>query len=90
MTPRPAVSATTIVAAQGTTPFTRSASGLPTGMTINSATGVITVADSTKIDYETAPGHAYRVTALGPIRLYLRRSHLRDLVVHPADAVRPI
>ena len=33
------------------------------GFTINAATGVVTVADSTKIDYETAPGHAYSVTA---------------------------
>jgi hypothetical protein len=33
------------------------------GFTINSTTGVITVADSTKIDYETAAGHAYNVTA---------------------------
>ncbi|MBR0869709.1 cadherin repeat domain-containing protein [Bradyrhizobium tropiciagri] len=33
------------------------------GFTINSTTGVITVADSTKIDYETSPGHAYTVTA---------------------------
>ncbi len=33
------------------------------GFTINSATGVVTVADPTKIDYETAPGHAYIVTA---------------------------
>ncbi len=31
--------------------------------TINSATGVVTVADPTKIDFETAPGHAYTVTA---------------------------
>jgi hypothetical protein len=33
------------------------------GFTINSATGVVTVADPTKIDYESAPGHAYTVTA---------------------------
>ena len=33
------------------------------GFTINSTTGVITVADPTKIDYESAPGHAYTVTA---------------------------
>ena len=33
------------------------------GFTINAATGVVTVADSTKIDYETAAGHAYSVTA---------------------------
>jgi VCBS repeat-containing protein len=33
------------------------------GFTINAATGVITVADSTKIDYETAAGHAYTVAA---------------------------
>jgi hypothetical protein len=33
------------------------------GFTINSSTGVITVADPTKIDYETAAGHAYTVTA---------------------------
>ena len=33
------------------------------GFTINAATGVITVADHTKIDYETAAGHAYTVTA---------------------------
>src|SRR6266404_8678316 len=32
------------------------------GFTVNAATGVVTVADSTKIDYETAPGHAYSVT----------------------------
>jgi len=33
------------------------------GFTINAATGVITVADPTKIDYESAAGHAYTVTA---------------------------
>jgi VCBS repeat-containing protein len=33
------------------------------GFTINATTGVITVADSTKINFETAPGHAYSVTA---------------------------
>ncbi|ODM73348.1 cadherin domain-containing protein [Bradyrhizobium elkanii] len=33
------------------------------GLTINAATGVITVADPTKIDFETAPGHAYTITA---------------------------
>jgi VCBS repeat-containing protein len=33
------------------------------GFTINATTGVITVADSTKLDYETTPGHAYTVTA---------------------------
>jgi VCBS repeat-containing protein len=33
------------------------------GFTINAATGVVTVADSTKIDYESAPGHAYTITA---------------------------
>ena len=29
------------------------------GFTINATTGVVTVADPTKIDYETSPGHAY-------------------------------
>src|SRR6201995_67275 len=33
------------------------------GFTINAATGVVTVANSAKIDFETAPGHAYTVTA---------------------------
>lgn len=33
------------------------------GFTINATTGVITVADGSKIDYESAPGHAYRVNA---------------------------
>src|SRR5204863_6649925 len=33
------------------------------GFTINATTGVVTVADATKIDYETAAGHAYTVTA---------------------------
>ena len=33
------------------------------GFTINAATGVVTIADSTKIDYETAAGHAYTITA---------------------------
>jgi large repetitive protein len=33
------------------------------GFTINAVTGVVTVADSTKINFETAPGHAYTVTA---------------------------
>ena len=32
------------------------------GFTINAATGVVTVADATKIDYESAPGHAYTIT----------------------------
>src|ERR1700738_1847811 len=30
---------------------------------INSSTGVVTVANGAAIDYETAPGHAYSVTA---------------------------
>ena len=33
------------------------------GFKINAATGVVTVADPTKIDFETSPGHAYTVTA---------------------------
>jgi hypothetical protein len=33
------------------------------GFTINSTTGVVTVADSTKLDYETTPTHAYTITA---------------------------
>ncbi|MGY3583916.1 hypothetical protein ACVIGB_007026 [Bradyrhizobium sp. USDA 4341] len=33
------------------------------GFTINATTGVITVADPSKINYVTAPGHAYTVTA---------------------------
>ncbi|MEA2944009.1 MAG: large repetitive protein, partial [Bradyrhizobium sp.] len=33
------------------------------GFSINSSTGVITVADPSEIDYETAAGHAYSVTA---------------------------
>nr|QIG91066.1 hypothetical protein G6P99_00015 [Bradyrhizobium sp. 6(2017)] len=33
------------------------------GFTINAATGVITVADASKLDYESAAGHAYTVTA---------------------------
>ncbi|MCC8980975.1 cadherin domain-containing protein [Bradyrhizobium acaciae] len=33
------------------------------GFTIDAATGVVTVADPTKIDFETAPGHAYTITA---------------------------
>ena len=33
------------------------------GFTINATTGVITVADPSKINYATAPGHAYTVTA---------------------------
>ncbi|TYL84331.1 VCBS domain-containing protein [Bradyrhizobium cytisi] len=32
------------------------------GFTINAATGVVTVADATKMDYESAQGHAYSVT----------------------------
>ena len=32
------------------------------GFTINAATGVVTVADASKIDYESAAGHAYSVT----------------------------
>jgi co-chaperonin GroES (HSP10) len=32
------------------------------GFTINAATGVVTVADGSKIDFESAPGHAYTVT----------------------------
>jgi hypothetical protein len=32
------------------------------GFTVNAATGVVTVADASKIDYESAPGHAYTVT----------------------------
>ncbi|WP_342725899.1 cadherin domain-containing protein [Bradyrhizobium sp. B097] len=33
------------------------------GFTIDAATGIVTVADPTKIDFETAPGHAYTITA---------------------------
>jgi hypothetical protein len=33
------------------------------GFTINATTGVITVANGAKIDYESSPGHAYTVTA---------------------------
>ncbi|MGY3133593.1 putative thioesterase [Bradyrhizobium sp. USDA 4501] len=33
------------------------------GLTINAATGVVTVVDPTKVDFETAPGHAYTITA---------------------------
>ncbi|MBR0783848.1 cadherin domain-containing protein [Bradyrhizobium iriomotense] len=33
------------------------------GFTINAATGVVAVADPSKIDYESAAGHAYTVTA---------------------------
>lgn len=32
------------------------------GFTVNSATGVVTVLDATKINYETAAGHAYQIT----------------------------
>jgi large repetitive protein len=32
------------------------------GFTINAATGVVTVADGTKINFESAPGHAYTIT----------------------------
>ena len=32
------------------------------GFTVNLTTGVVTVADSSKIDYESSPGHAYTVT----------------------------
>jgi VCBS repeat-containing protein len=32
------------------------------GFTINATTGVVTVADGTKINYESAPGHAYTIT----------------------------
>ena len=32
------------------------------GFTINPTTGVVTVADGSKIDFESAPGHAYTVT----------------------------
>jgi CSLREA domain-containing protein len=34
------------------------------GFTINSSTGVVTVADATKINYESASGHAYSITVL--------------------------
>src|SRR5262249_42758648 len=37
------------------------------GFTINAATGVVTVADSSKLDYETAPGHAYTVTVVASL-----------------------
>jgi large repetitive protein len=32
------------------------------GFKIDSATGIVTIADPTKIDYESSPGHAYSVT----------------------------
>ncbi|WP_076864583.1 cadherin domain-containing protein [Bradyrhizobium mercantei] len=45
-------------------PVTYSLIGDAHGFTINAATGVISVADPTKIDYETSgPGHAYTITA---------------------------
>jgi large repetitive protein len=39
--------------------LTNSANG---AFKINSTTGVVTVADPTKIDFETAPGHSYSIT----------------------------
>src|SRR5438270_7659632 len=33
------------------------------GFKINPTTGVVSVADPSKLDFETAPGHAYTVTA---------------------------
>ena len=32
------------------------------GFTINAVTGVVTIADATKIDFETAAGHSYGIT----------------------------
>ena len=32
------------------------------GFAINPSTGVVTVADGTKINYASAPGHAYTIT----------------------------
>src|SRR3954447_10758595 len=32
------------------------------GFTVNATTGVVTVADGSKIDFESSPGHAYTVT----------------------------
>jgi CSLREA domain-containing protein len=34
------------------------------GFGINSSSGVVTLVDSTKIDYETAPGHAHSITVV--------------------------
>ncbi|MDA9430202.1 beta strand repeat-containing protein [Bradyrhizobium sp. CCBAU 51627] len=34
------------------------------GFQIDASTGVVTVADATKIDYESAPGHAYSITVV--------------------------
>ena len=44
------------------------------GFTINAATGVVTVADATKIDFETAAGHAYTVTVQASDGTPARRS----------------
>jgi hypothetical protein len=63
------------------------------GFTINAATGVITVADGTKIDYESSPGHAYTVTAQAstapsPVRKpYIR---LRSRPSHRCEIVEPL
>ena len=36
------------------------------GFKINATTGVVSVADPSKIDYESAAGHAYSITVLVP------------------------
>jgi large repetitive protein len=54
------VSATDVNGGTVTYSLTNDANG---AFAINATTGVITVADSTKLDFESAPGHAYTVTA---------------------------
>ena len=39
-----------------------SAKSILEGRLYDSASGVVSVADATKINYETAPGHAYSIT----------------------------
>jgi hypothetical protein len=54
------VSATNICGLPVTYSLTADSSG--GGFKIDAATGVVSVADPTKIDFETSPGHAYSVT----------------------------
>jgi large repetitive protein len=49
------------------------------GFKIDSTTGIVTVADPTKIDFESSPGHAYSVTVQRPTVFSSRRRRSRSV-----------
>src|SRR6202011_3705149 len=56
------------------------------GFQINSTTGVVSVADPTKLDYETAPGHAYTVTVQASDGVSTASSNFTIAITDPAPS----